>query len=63
MNDDAQSAEPKQKRPWCKPRVRLVEFAVTKGSILPGNSDIYYEGLPGPSGGGPNPDGYDPNIS
>ena len=32
MNDDAQSAEPKpkQKRPWSKPRLHLIEMDFTK---------------------------------
>ena len=48
--------KPKQKRPWRKPTLRLVEFAKTKGAGTKA----------GPLGNeGPNPNSfrYDPNIS
>ena len=49
MNDDTQSAEPKpkQKRPWRKPRVRLMEFVITKGQGTHPSVNAYVEGLPG----------------
>ena len=64
MNDDAQSAEPKpkQKRPWRKPRVRVMEFVITKGFGSHPSVNAYVEGLPGDQGG-LNIASYDPNIS
>ena len=70
MNDDAQSAEPKpdaepkpaRKRPWVKPRVRLVEFAKTKGLGTYASVNVYVEGTPG-NHGGLNISSYDPNLS
>ena len=53
--------KPSSKRPWRKPRVRLVEFAATKASTFAGDR-VFVEGAPG-LGGGPNYNGYDPNIS
>ena len=61
MNDDAQSAEPKpkQKRPWIKPRVRLVDFAVTRaGPVAPGDSYYKPESTLHPAS-----TPYDPNLS
>ena len=54
--------KPKQKRPWIKPRVRLVEFAKTKAYGVQPGSNVYVEGLPGNSGG-LNISSYDPNLS
>ena len=46
--------KPKQKRPWRKPRLHLVEFAVTEGMTV-SSGRLFPE-----SSGG---DIYDPNIS
>ena len=53
--------KPKQKRPWIKPRVRLVEFSITKGADFAGVR-VFVENQPG-TFGGINAGGYDPNIS
>ena len=48
--------KPKQKRHWCKPRVRLVEFAATRALSPRAGVSVYSEG---PTFGG----AYDPNLS
>ena len=47
--------KPKQKRPWRKPRVRLVEFAATKGSTNKG-ANVWTEDAV-------HANAYDPNLS
>ena len=53
--------KPARKRPWRKPRLLLVEFAATKATTFAGDR-VFVEGATG-LGGGPNYNGYDPNIS
>ena len=51
--------KPKQKRPWRKPRLYLVDFAVTgAGPVAPGNSYYRPESTLHPLS-----TPYDPNIS
>ena len=54
--------KPKQKRPWRKPRVRLMEFVITKAFGTHPSDNVYVEGALGDQGG-PNLASYDPNIS
>ena len=48
--------KPKEKRPWRKPRVYLVDFAQTEGLPTQGGVDPYVESEPFYAA-------YDPNIS
>ena len=52
--------KPKQKRPWRKPRLYMVDFAVTEqpGCVKTGRA--FNEGTPGPFGPAC---AYDPNVS
>ena len=51
--------KPKQKRPWIKPRLHMVDFAVTRaGPVAPGNSYYRPESTLHPAS-----TPYDPNLS
>ena len=52
--------KPKQKRPWIKPRLHLVDFAVTESGAPRSGSMVWNEGIPSPLGPAT---AYDPNIS
>ena len=50
------------KKPWSKPRLKMVDFDDTSGQIFKSSSVTIIEGGTGP-GGSVAADGYDPNIS